>query len=858
MIATTIQLIERQAGLTPNKTAVSYKDAELSYQELNKRANQLAGYLIAQGIVKGNIVGIAVDRSLELLVTLLAVFKAGAAYVPLDPEYPNQRLEYMLNDSEAAILITNSKYTGELNTQAKVLVLEDVWAELDAFEDNPRVEVMSNDLAYVLYTSGSTGRPKGVMVEHGSLYNLIKSVQHFPGLESHDKLLSLTTISFDISALELFLPLTVGATLFINDADFAKDGEAILNLIKQENISFIQATPSTYKMMLAAEWEEICNIKAICCGEQLPKDLAEKILDKCARLYNMYGPTETTIYSTGKEILANDEVITIGKPIDNTQVFILSDQQQMVQEGEIGEICIAGDGLARGYFGNPEKTAEKFITANIGDLAIKLYRTGDLGKILENGEIQCFGRIDHQIKIRGYRIETGEIEYFLTQQQNIAEAMVTSWMGPSGDPRIAAYIVPSSNVPPQEISAHISKWRTGLRLLLPFYMIPNDFILMDAFPLTENGKVDRKKLPIPNINSVQTNDDALPRNPLEVLIAKVWTDNLGINQIGIHENFFDLGGHSLTAVKVVVQIKKESGKYLPLGSLFKNPTIAELAALLTSEQSKSTFESLVPLKPNGNKPPLYMIHGLGSTVFKFYDFAHQLHEEQPVYGLQARGIDATERPAESIEEMASQYIAEIVKQNPDGPYAFAGYSLGGLVAFEMSRQLEQMGKKVSFLGMIDTFIIKNHQLDEGFYKSTHKVFSRIAKFFYTFYLLASEPKRTIDYKLFTLKRSIQRLRGLEVGNENGLDEDFTNLDKLSEIHALAEANYKLKYFDRDIHLFKAKKAATYMNDFKLLGWKPYVRNVIIHIVGGDHLTMFDDNYSQGFADTLQEVIDDSQ
>ena len=407
MIATTIQLIERQAGLTPLKTAVSYKEKELSYEELNRQANQMAGYFIAQGIARGNVIGIALDRSLELIVTLLAVFKAGAAYLPLDPEYPDQRLENMLSDSKAALLVTNSRYSGELKTSIKVAFLEDLWPELNTFENKSELVVKPDDLAYILYTSGSTGKPKGVMIEHGSLSNLIQSIQHFPGLESHDKLLSLTTISFDISALEIFLPLTVGATLFINDADFAKDGEGILKLIAQENISFIQATPSTYKMMLAAEWDETCDMKVICCGEQLPKDLAEKILTKCTRLFNMYGPTETTIYSTGKEILATDEIITIGRAIENTQIYILDDQQQLVSDGEIGEICIAGQGLARGYFGQPEKTREKFVNLSIEDQIRKIYRTGDLGKILPDGEIQCFGRIDHQIKIRGYRIETG-------------------------------------------------------------------------------------------------------------------------------------------------------------------------------------------------------------------------------------------------------------------------------------------------------------------------------------------------------------------------------------------------------------------------------------------------------------------
>ncbi|MHA4895139.1 non-ribosomal peptide synthetase [Pedobacter sp. PWIIR3] len=856
MISTTVHLIEIQSQQTPGKTAISYEDERLSYEELNKKANQLSALLKANGVARGTVVGIAVDRSIEMVVSLLAIFKAGAAYVPLDPEYPDQRLEYMLSDSKAQFLLTNGRYQNDLHTDAKIIIMEDAWNELDKYPQlNPAI-VQGDDLAYILYTSGSTGLPKGVMITQSNLLNLIKSVQKFPGLTEKDRLLSLTTISFDISVLELFLPLTVGATLFITDAELAKDGEAILKLIDKESITFMQATPATYKMMIAAEWEKRCDIKAICCGEQLPKDLAENILSRCARLYNMYGPTETTIYSTGKEILESDAFITIGKPIDNTIIHVLDEQQQTVSDGEIGEICIGGAGVSIGYFGNTELTDKKFFDFQQPDgNGIRLYRTGDLGKILANGEIQCFGRIDHQIKIRGYRIEVGEIEYFLKQQPDIREALVVAWEGPTGDTRLAAYIVPEQEISQAYESENIARWKNYLRRSIPFYMVPNDFVLIDKLPLNASQKIDRKSLPLPSLkNTPSPPNDAIPRNESEILIARLWADQLGIDDLGIHDNFFDLGGHSLSAVKVIVQIKKETGKYLPLGSLFKYPTIAELAGLL-KDNKKSTFESLVPIKPYGSKKPLYIIHGLGATVFKFWDFAHQLDIEQPVYGLQARGLDGIEEPARTIPEMAAQYVSEIIAQNPDGPYLLSGYSMGGLIAFEMTKQLEKAGKKVAILAMFDTFIVKNNQLDEGLYKSAHWISARVAKFFYTFYLLALEPKRTIDHKVFMINRAIKKLRGLEAGNENGLDEDFTIINKLNKVHEIAEKNYKLSYYDKEIHLFKAAKASRYMNDFKYLGWKPYVKKVNIHIVEGDHITMFDEQYIGSFAASLQALLD---
>lgn len=857
VIETIIHLIEEQAESTPGSTAVCYNDTKLNYMELKVMTNQMTGYLVANGVTKGSIIGIALDRSIELVITLLAIFKAGAAYVPLDPDYPNQRLEYMLDNSKAALLITNAAYKEELKTSCPKLILEDIIPVLPNYGTTQAIELSAEDLAYIIYTSGSTGQPKGVMIEHRSLLNLIQSVQKFPGLQQNDKLLSLTTMSFDISVLEFFLPLTVGATLYLADADFAKDGEAIVKFINQENISFLQATPSTYKMMIAAGWNESGKIKVISCGEQLPKDLADKILSKRARLFNMYGPTETTIYSTGKEILKEESLITIGKPLDNTGIFILDEDQHYVEDGEIGEICISGSGLARGYFEKPELTSEKFIYIHYQGKNLRVYRTGDLGKILENGEIQCFGRVDHQIKIRGYRIETGEIEYALTQEEDIAEAMVTCWSGPGGDTRIAAYIVMDARHANKELTGRSARWRSSLRSALPFYMIPNDFLIIDKFPLLENGKINRNKLPTPNIEVKQAREDALPRNALEKLIANVWAKHLGVGNIGIYDNFFDLGGHSLTAIKAIVEIKRESGKYLPLGSLFKNPTISELALVLQNETNKSGVESLVPLKPDGSRAPLYMIHGLGATVFKFYDLAHQLHPDQPVYGIQARGVDALERAAESIEEMASQYVSEIISSNPDGPYYLAGYSLGGIIAFEMTKQLEALGKNVAALIMFDTFIVKNNQIEPGLLKTAHKVAARVAKFIYTFGLLMKEPQRTIGHKVFMLKQTAKRILGLKVANANGLDNDFDQLDSLNKVHEIAEQNYKIKYYPKELHLFKARNASRYMNDFKYLGWKPYVKSIKLHLIEGDHITMFDNEFIPYFANSLQRVLDEA-
>ena len=854
MSTSLLQLVAQTVKSKPQKTAVVYKHTGLSYHQLNTISNQLAAFLLEKGITKGSIVGIMIDRSVEMLVSMLAVMKAGAAYVPVDPEYPGKRIEYILQDCEARLLISNAKYKSDIDSNIERLIIEEIWPEIDSYtEHEPDLEIHGNDLAYLIYTSGSTGLPKGVMIEHHSILNLLQSMLHFPGIDQDDKLLAITTISFDISILELLLPLTVGATLYLADAETAKNGEALIELIQSREISFFQATPSTYKMMIATGWKKKLNIKALCCGEQLPKDLADKLLSRVSALYNMYGPTETTIYSTGKQILPEDQFITIGKPINKTRVYILDEQQKEVPEGETGEIYIAGSGLARTYYGKPELSQKKFRLHTFqNETTERLYRTGDLGKLLPNQEIQCFGRIDHQVKIRGYRIETGEIEHALLQIPNIKEALVKPWTNLIGDESLVAYVVYQSGAITN--LAQINQWKDQLRTSLPNFMIPTYFVILNQMPLTENGKIDRKALPTPDPEQ-QSPTLSPPESDNEKLLTKIWQDQLGLSNIGIEDNFFNLGGHSLIAVMIISLIRKETGKNLPLGSLFNNPTIAQLAKLLDETTIEEQFESLVPLKTGGSRNPLYIVHGMGSTVFKFRNLANKLHPEQPVYGFQARGIDGTTTPSESIEEMAKHYLEEMLKHNPEGPYVLSGYSLGGLVAVEMARQLKLMNKKVALLAVFDSFIIKNNQLAPGLYKSLHKTFSRFAKFIYTFSLLAHEPQRTIRHKIYSLKRGIMKLLGQEVGNETGLDHNFDHIGHVMEYNYIAVERYRAKYYDGDLHIFKARKAATYLSDFKYLGWKPYVKHIHLHMIEGDHLYIFDNAYNDRFAKELQEVLD---
>jgi amino acid adenylation domain-containing protein len=851
-----VKLFELQAKEHASDTALSYHGQNFTYQRLNQKANRFAAFLLSQGVKVEDKIGIAVDRSPEMLIAMLGILKTGAAYVPLDPEYPQKRVEYMLSDSDSKILLVSSNYRSLFKTTATQIVIEDIWHTLDGYSPvDTESAANDNNLAYILYTSGSTGLPKGVQIEHHSLYNLLLSVQKFPGLSPADKWLAVTTISFDISITELFLPLITGAQLVLTDSATAKDGGALLDIIINEKITCIQATPVTYKIMIEAGWNKALNIRAISTGEPLPKDLAIKLTSRCTTLYNMYGPTETTIFSTGAQIKAGDDLITIGKPVDNTTIYILDEEGKQLPAGNTGEIFIAGEGVARGYFNKPDLTEERFLKDPFsGDAHARMYRTGDLGMVLPDGNIQCFGRIDNQVKIRGYRIELSEIEFILNQQKNIKEAVVLSLKNSAGDQRLIAYVV--STIKQSEQATEISNWKNALKSTLPVYMVPNHFVLLDALPLTVNGKIDRNALPNPEINIDTTlSSYAAPGTKTEKLISAIWTDCLKVENIGINDNFFELGGHSLAAVQVISRIKSETGKRIRLANFFEHATVKQLA-LFVEEDKQHILNSLVPIKPDGFKVPLYIVHGNGSTAFKFINFAQQLDPDQPVFGLQAIGIDGFAEPLNSIEEIAASYVAEIVAHNPNGPYALAGYSFGGIMAFEMAQQLTAMGKTVTILAMFEGYVVDNYQLKPGLYKTLHRIYTRAKKFMFGFYLLAAEPKRTIGYKIETTIASINRLAGKDVIKENKPDIDLEFISNVSKVHKQAVSNYRLKPYNGDISVFRAEKRSFYIDDFVNLGWVPYARSVKLYDIDGEHMFIFDTPYNKKFAQILQRILDD--
>ncbi len=590
------ELFEGQAKKTPDAVAIQFENQQLTYKELNKRADDVAKVLVANGVKPNTLVGLFVSRSVEMLVGLLGVLKAGGAYLPLDPSFPSERLSFMLEDSNASIVLTLTSLLSEVpENKAKVIYLD----ALDEAKGKrgKKVKASADDLAYIIYTSGSTGKPKGVQIHHRAVDNFLCSMQKDLGMDDSDSLLAVTTLSFDIAVLELLLPLTVGAKVVIANSEVVADGALLAQSLEDSQITFMQATPASWRLLLEAGWTGKPDLKILCGGEALTNDLAEKLLQRGAQLWNVYGPTETTIWSTIYKVdsvqSGISNTVPIGKPIANTQIYILDSSLQPAPIGVIGDLYIGGDGVSRGYLNRPELTEERFILCTplpagegMGVREIRLYKTGDLARYLADGNIEFFGRSDQQVKVRGYRIETGEIEVALMGHPSVKQAVVVAWKERSSDAALVAYVV--SAVPGEE-AEHVHL-RDYLRTKLPEYMIPSVFVNLESLPLTPNGKVDRKALPAPSQARADLRAQYVaPRTPLEEELADVCAQVLGLSaeQVGVNDNFFDLGGHSLLGTRLVFLLREKFGLQaadLPLRALFENPTVANLA--ITIERAR--------------------------------------------------------------------------------------------------------------------------------------------------------------------------------------------------------------------------------------------------------------------------------
>jgi len=830
-------LFEGQVERTPEATAVIFEGRQLTYRELNKKANQLANHLRKLGLQAEARVGICLDRSPDMIIGLLGILKAGAAYVPLDPELPRERLAFMLADSGVVALVTSDAIQQHLPASPAATVCLDRLRDELAGEPGevPKIIVGAKNLAYVIYTSGSTGRPKGVQISHRAVVNFLYSMRQRPGLSERDRVLSVTTLSFDIACLEIYLPLTTGASVVVATRRTAADGTELIAKIEGSRCTVMQATPSTWRLLLDAGWAGNKELKILCGGEAMTRDLAAKLLPRCASLWNMYGPTETTIWSSVCEIRDAREPITIGRPIHNTQMYILDAHGDLVPTGARGELCIGGEGLSRGYLNQPELTAGSFIR-NPFDPGSRLYRTGDLARQRASGEIECLGRKDNQVKVRGYRIELEEIEAALREHPAVSQAAVAPQENDSGDTRLVAYVCPRS--------CNIAELKTFLESKLPAYMIPSRLVVLDQLPLNPNGKIDRHALPPADARSYEASNVTAPTDEMEARLCDIWCLVLGLNSISSTDNFFDIGGDSMLSVRLFSEINREFKVQLPLATLFHAPTVRSMAEIMRSSGVQKVRSALVPIQRKGARPPIFCIGALSGELIVFRRLALELGEGQPLYGLQPFGLGDCSPTLLQVEDIAAHYIQQIKAAGEKPMYCLIGYSFGGLVAIEMARQLQESGEPVPAVVLIDTDNLAaskaNEQLGDRMRRYRYQVRETLS------------GRRGLDYLRDRLReqylRTVYRtatLMGVRPPK---------SATSISDMQQHASEEYRARPYAGRVYLFKAESRPEFFDGGPALGWEGILSDLVVLEVPGDHNTINVGNNLKILAEELTRCL----
>ncbi len=859
------QLFEAQVKRTPDTVAVVCGERSMSYRDLDTASNQLAHELRKRGVEPASRVAVLLDRSPELVVALLAILKSGCAYIPLDPIYPAERLQHVLENSHPAMVITRSDLRESLVQNATPAILFDSESLLIAEQSTEPLTPSGSpdDPAYIIYTSGSTGRPKGVVIHHRALVNLLCAMHSQPGITEEDIVVSVTTISFDMAMLDLFLPLIVGAKLILAQEQEMSDGAALSWLLRRHGATFMQATPVTWQLLLEAGWQGHPPLKMLCGGEAMPRKLARRLLECGGELWNMYGPTETTIWSSVLRVEPGDGPVLIGPPIANTQFYILDSHRELVPHGVPGELFIGGDGVAHGYFSLPELTKEKFVTDKFRKLAnVKLYRTGDIVRMKQRGQMEYLGRTDHQIKLRGFRIELGEIETTLLRHPDIAEAIAMLGQDPSGEGAIWAYAVPQ-RPQPESPEVLIGALRTILAKSLPGYMHPTSIVILDALPRTPNGKVDRRFLPVPPPVRRQSKVTAEPLNAIERRLAKIWSSVLGLEIIEKTADFFELGGHSLLAARLLARIEAEFGHRLSLLALFKAPSIGEQAKLLMhGGQREYDFRQVVRLQPNGSKPPLIAIHNTG--VY-YYNLSKRLGPDQPLTALQLFDpLIARQSFPQTLEDIAAEYVQLIRMFQATGPYKLIGWCVGGVLAFEVARQLAEAGHEVSLLAMIDAWA-------PGQNRRLSRLRAILADYSYRWRLIGTDWQRVMareqSVAMFLAQRTVSK-RLLSWLDRSQGDAQAHVASVTRELSAENYDQWLLGYLEKTAQGYEPK---LYQGKITLLcsaqepkglfldpqmGWGAFaLRGVDVAVIDGDHFTVFNGKGLEQMAAQITAAID---
>ena len=848
-----VELFELAAKSYADKIAITTHSEHLTYQELNCKANQLAQYLKNKGVRAGDYVGMYLERSNATIISVLGILKAGAAYLPMDVEIPAARIIFMLKDSGAKFYITDQPEFEFGALASKRLELDSLMDDIAQLPvaNNPEKTALDNPM-YIIYTSGSTGNPKGVILTHKNLNYLVSQTITDLNYHSSDILLGVTSVSFDMATFEILLPYMFGASVFMLDKYQRKDPKLILDYIERKKVTKMFATPTHWQMMVSSGWTRpFTGLSAICAGEPLKKALVDQLAPLTREIYNMYGPTEATVFTVLSKVDPNDSRVTIGKEVPGTTIYFVDQAGNQIQEAnKSGEIWIGGDAVGKGYLGLDELTRERFIKNPFASNPECIYKSGDLGFRLDNGDIQCDGRIDHQVKIRGHRIELGEIEQRILKMSPVDNAVVST-MDSEGFLSLVAYIlIKKEEKQGLDFAVFTDRVREFLSSSLPEYMIPESFIMVDEFILTTSGKIDRNRLPKTGIDATKqevnndiANDLLSEFSEIEKRVFHHWTSVLGNSRLSPDADFFLSGGHSLLGVKLVSMLEKEFDTSLTLLTLFQYPTIRLLAGYIATETKGNSSDSLVLIKKGNPDKVLCFVHGVGLNPIEVAMVVEHMDEDQTIYGLQSPAIAGQSRPYDSIEEIAGHYIEELDRGGIKAPYNLIGNSIGGLIVFEMCRQLLLSNRPLGFIGMIDTlanfYYQKPKNLTAGISKSLKKISFELQ------FLLKDLP-----YYLKHRKGYLRdKFRGLKPPMaDTGL---ASRIQEIESVNKNAWKNYKLAPLDIDLTLFLAKNRTFFVEDFETLGWKKYARQIERIIMPGDHANMLKPPHGVEFSRTLQ-------
>ncbi|NME69788.1 non-ribosomal peptide synthetase [Flammeovirga aprica] len=850
---TVVDLFNQYTKEQPSVTAINYLEQQVSYHELKQKSDALAKYLISKGVVANDVLPICFDRSINMMVAILGVMKAGAAYAPVDPKFPQQRIDFIINDIKAKFILGDHKFKNyfgsnnfiDINTTSK-------WENETEHITLP--EVSNEQLAYVIYTSGTTGNPKGVMIEHKALSNFIFSISRKLNIDEGVKMLGLTTYVFDISILEFFVPLCNGGELKLLSDHEILDLDLLQKVITDYEPTHIQTTPSRYQMMLDAGWDNNDKNTLLVGGEAITETQKNLLTSMSSKVWNVYGPTEATIWCAMKK-LSMDELVNVGKPFDNTNCYVLDNNLNLIPKGISGNLYVSGNQLAKGYFGNEVLTNSKFIKSPFNAYE-KIYDTGDIARWTKGGELLIEGRKDSQLKISGYRIELGEIEFHLEQHPMVKKAVVIAQKDNNDKHQLVAYLVAKENIELDQNDVEDS-----LSSVLPEYMVPRFYLIIDEIPISINGKIDRKKLPAPNFSLNNEVEYISPSTEAEKTLAAIWEQVLKVEKVGLKDDFFNLGGSSILSMQLTHLVNRELKKSITIADLFRNSTLGAYAKVIEQEKETVVKSGLVSLNRAEGKDNIYCIPGLLGDIHSFTYLAAELEGEVNVYSYKCYGLDNETEPISRIEKMAEVFIKDMKRVDPVGPYSLMGYSFGANVLYEMVLQLLANGDTVDKVLIVDNDqpIIGMPPLED----------TKHLPYTYTSYITKYLFEVGRHFSIFIKQEDLNALDDIEAteGKLNlafdtilryGIDlfedvEDFSRYVNVSYQNFLSFYFYKPQIQvkeDIPVILFEAKENRGH--SLKISDWEEFSKGALFRYkVDGDHFNILNSDKIKTFSTSMR-------